>query len=545
MNTQSTGFFNFSPFRRINEQKNQRLIYNTQPDTFIKRKSEVDILALKFLDMFDCDINQDEFLKKFKRSIQGKYEKELISILKSEENLEDIEDLIKNKNLSQDEFLKCVKELSTSTLKAVLNNPSQYINFTQDPALKEFKVRAFYNQTGNTDKDYMIDFFNKNAGRMIYVLNCTDADTLNQILDKRTTTSRMILKSVFDLTEENGKNLKYLTSFVQKGNAKEKIKLCHLIDIIQTRGLNSDLLNDVVKDGKVDNERINKILKDILTKDINAELYDKNNPDFKFNNEFGYLLFKNKPLMAKGAVHNREYVQGFREIIESVLNDNFDELLNDDKTPWGIANQNTEKLFKNNEFNYHKWLKTDISDKEFKFEGKKYKIRQWKRNPAEDLFIGNKTKCCTAIGTGSNSSAIPTFLLNTSFNYAEILDEKGDDAAMARIYMAEVNEEPAIVIDAIEFSDIKQMSDDMQKIMLDELSAYIKEFAKNVANKDIPVYLVYQDATFKIDDYFESDHFRMQFIGDVSVDKIYSNMWSAQRWDDIRDKTYVVLSKIC
>lgn len=108
-------------------------------------------------------------------------------------------------------------------------------------------------------------------------------------------------------------------------------------------------------------------------------------------------------------------------------------------------------------------------------------IKNWDRIPQKDLFQGNYSTCCLALGKGSNSNAMPQYLLNTAFNMIEIKDnDSGEIIGNALCYWIKTDkfETPILAVDNIEINNLYKPS---EKIGYELRNAIIK-YAKNLAS---------------------------------------------------------------
>ena len=121
-------------------------------------------------------------------------------------------------------------------------------------------------------------------------------------------------------------------------------------------------------------------------------------------------------------------------------------------------------------------------------------IKMWDRNPSKDLFQGSYSDCCLALD-GGNGSAMPHYLLNTAFNMIEIVDNKsGEIIGNALCYMAKTTENdqeiPTFIIDNIEISPSRKLSDENGIKLRNAIVEYAKNVAKEISGKkDLPLYI--------------------------------------------------------
>lgn len=197
----------------------------------------------------------------------------------------------------------------------------------------------------------------------------------------------------------------------------------------------------------------------------------------------------------------------------------------------GKTNLKTKQEFIKNGLDYDKWLNKDEKhDLEVQLNGKNFKITMWDRIPQKDLFLGNKTSCCTAMGAG-NGGATPIYLGNSAFNVVEMKDEKGNTVAMSRIFMAkDDNKKPALIMENIETNQefLKYLNKEKQHEVIDAFAQYMKNFAKDVTGKD-NTKIYFSTSYTKLDtEELKTTSKAIDFIGKISDDKVYLN--TAREW---------------
>ena len=166
----------------------------------------------------------------------------------------------------------------------------------------------------------------------------------------------------------------------------------------------------------------------------------------------------------------------------------------------------------------------------FNIGGRDMSIRIWDRNPLEDLFIGNKTTCCTAIGA-LNGLATPIYLLSKAWNVVELFDAEGNAVGMSRVFIGEIDGEYAIMMDNIELNNtyIKQMSAEEKTQLRNKFFEYMHKYAEQVTGKkDSKVYFYHTDTCVPTSDLEASEH-DVKFIGKNPTETVYVNA-SHFRW---------------
>lgn len=218
---------------------------------------------------------------------------------------------------------------------------------------------------------------------------------------------------------------------------------------------------------------------------------------------------------------------GLFTVINAATTGNFKEFINDTSNKYGQANAKTAQIFKDNGLDYNQWLNPSVDDVKLNVAGKDMSIRLWDRNPQEDLFMGNKTTCCTAIGTGGNAAATPLYLLNTSYNVAMLHDAKGNVVGMSRVFMTNIDGKPSLTMDNIELNNtyIKGMSNSERAEIRDGFFEYMNRYAAKITgDNNSQVYFYSGD----IGDRFPTIDLKptkktVDFIGDFSDEQVYVN----------------------
>ena len=207
----------------------------------------------------------------------------------------------------------------------------------------------------------------------------------------------------------------------------------------------------------------------------------------------------------------------------AVLND-FKTYIQDKKNKIGQVNEKTKKKFKKHNLDYDKWLNY-AKTSTITLDDRKYNIKLWDRYPQKDLFMGNRTSCCTAIIDGGNGNATPIYLANTAFNVVELTDENGDIIAMSRIFTGNVNKKPSMIIENIEVNNAflkSRTKDDLTEIR-NSMFEYIKNFANEISNnQEMEIYFSQNYTHVPMDDYVAKEEV-IDFIGSISSEKIYIN----------------------
>lgn len=218
----------------------------------------------------------------------------------------------------------------------------------------------------------------------------------------------------------------------------------------------------------------------------------------------------------------------FKDVISATLFGDFKKYILDENNQYGVANKKTKEIFEQNNLDWNKWFNCEFSEKEIKIDDKNLKLKLWKRDPKEDLFLGNKTSCCTAIATGINGEATPIYLLNSAFNIVELKDENDKTVGMTRFFFAKDKnkDEPILIIDTFEFNSafIKKINSKNQEMIMQEFCQYIEEFLKEISNDEMQIYIFNNENQlqnkFK---YLKKEEIDFNILGKISEKFTYIN----------------------
>ena len=180
--------------------------------------------------------------------------------------------------------------------------------------------------------------------------------------------------------------------------------------------------------------------------------------------------------------------------------------------------------FKKLGLNYDKWLNYNEKSS-IDFNGHNYDIKLWDRIPQKDLFMGNRTSCCTAIIDGGNGKATPIYLSNTAFNVVQMTDENGNIVAMSRIFVANVDEKPSVIIENIEVNNafLKNRTPEELHKLRDNMFGYISNLTNAVSNgKEMNIYFSKNYTHVPLEEY-EVIQKQVDFVGDISSESVYLN----------------------
>ena len=98
------------------------------------------------------------------------------------------------------------------------------------------------------------------------------------------------------------------------------------------------------------------------------------------------------------------------------------------------------------------------------------------------LFLGNDASCCTAVGSFNDFSA-PNYIMTKAVQCIELKD-KDEYIGNSMIYIAKINNKPALLIDNIELKPKYQYNDDIENGIIQ----FSKNLTKSLGKPDMPIY---------------------------------------------------------
>lgn len=432
------------------------------------------------------------------------------------------------------------------TLRKALRNPRQYLDniplcTTEKDSSNKYKIEKLPNTLEIEYRKRIIDFFYGNFKNISRIYNYLDSDTINSMMDKRTTKFMDDLNRLSCLTDKNlqligdminnCKTFKVTINGVSKikpleGSGGKKVELCEKIEVLQAlfgANLKEDsevtkILNKMIEEKEIDFDKLGEIINEEIYKKAGITSKDTETRTKKpLNGKYSHFI------ALQDDVKNQDLYKVLRESIDG----RFKTYISNPKTIQGQINKKTKEEFKKRGLNFRIWNNPEI-ERTFDFRDDKMHMKLWERDPMEDLFIGNKTSCCTAIGRGSGYST-PVYLLNKSFNVIELKDSKGNTVGMSRVYMAEIEGVPSLVMDNIglnaTYKEAKTSRDEKIKIR-NEFFGFAKDYAKKVNNgTETPVYFSANFTNVADDDLIKA-YKKADFIGSISQDddkKVYIN----------------------
>ena len=154
-----------------------------------------------------------------------------------------------------------------------------------------------------------------------------------------------------------------------------------------------------------------------------------------------------------------------------------------------------------------------------------FTIKMWDRNPLHDIFQGNYSDCCIALGE-CNESAIAHYLLNTAFNMIEIVDNTtGETIGNALCYFAENKNKPVFIIDNIEVKPNIKPSREGQIELRKKVAEFVKQSLQEISpDKEIEVYMGTQANDVTTDD-LKTEKKLLVPLGSFYIDELYLDVF--------------------
>ena len=156
-------------------------------------------------------------------------------------------------------------------------------------------------------------------------------------------------------------------------------------------------------------------------------------------------------------------------------------------------------------------------------------IKMWDRNPQKDIFQGNYSTCCIGLGNG-NGSAMPHYLMNTSYNMIELVDNTtGKTIGNALCFFVKgEDDKPVFIIDNIEINNAHKTSKEVGVQLRNAIAEYASKVAREVIGNDhTPIYVGHSYNDVPTAD-LQSSSQKVEFLGDVGIhndDEIYMDLY--------------------
>ena len=170
---------------------------------------------------------------------------------------------------------------------------------------------------------------------------------------------------------------------------------------------------------------------------------------------------------------------------------------------------------------------SDVSDEKVT-KSLDWTIKMWDRVPQKDIFQGNYSTCCIAMG-GGNGHAMPHYIMNTAYNMIELVDNNsGKTIGNALCFLAKKEDGTIVfIIDNVEIANSVKPSDDVGESLRAMLTNYASRIAEDVTgSNDVPIYLgpKYNDIPYlDLDCRHET---QITFLGDIDCDEIYMDAYT-------------------
>lgn len=159
----------------------------------------------------------------------------------------------------------------------------------------------------------------------------------------------------------------------------------------------------------------------------------------------------------------------------------------------------------------------------------KYKIKMWDREPYKDIFQGNYSNCCIAIGDG-NSTSMPQYLFNTAFNMIEIINEETNQTVGNALcyFVYGIDGKPRFVLDNVEIRNGENASDDIRLKLREGIINFAKTVANEVTNKkDTEIILGTRANKIPVKD-LSAKHEIFNILGNINCHEIYLDLYAGR-----------------
>ncbi len=153
-------------------------------------------------------------------------------------------------------------------------------------------------------------------------------------------------------------------------------------------------------------------------------------------------------------------------------------------------------------------------------------IKMWDRAPQKDIFQGNYSSCCIAMG-GGNGSAMPHYIMNSLYNMIELVDNQtGKTVGNALCYfITDEDNKPAFVIDNVEIMNNIKPSSQTGIQLRNSITQYASNILKEIApGIEIPIYMgtLYNDIPCEG---LNKGEGKISLSGDTDCEKIYMDLY--------------------
>lgn len=158
-------------------------------------------------------------------------------------------------------------------------------------------------------------------------------------------------------------------------------------------------------------------------------------------------------------------------------------------------------------------------------------VKMWDRNPQKDIFQGNYSTCCIAMGGGCGS-AMPHFVMNTAYNMIEIVDNvSGKTVGNALCYfITGADGKPAFIVDNIEINNSAKPSNNVGLQLRYAIVQYAANVSKEVTGgENTPIFMSSSYNDVPCHDLPRKNE-TISFLGDIDCDNIYMDLYNG--WVD-------------
>lgn len=168
-------------------------------------------------------------------------------------------------------------------------------------------------------------------------------------------------------------------------------------------------------------------------------------------------------------------------------------------------------------------------------------ISLWKREPGQDLFLGNQTGACTALGSDNQWASIQA-LQNTFIQVATLKNaDTGRTEGKALFFWAKdvATGAPCLILNTFEGRESEDGHYEENKETRDHLRTFAQNYARAVAGRDVPIYTGTKLNPLYIDDVKPLSR-KIRVVGEATTGKFYLDTLSAH-WSTIAKDHSVIL----
>lgn len=415
--------------------------------------------------------------------------------------------------------------------KAVVNDYKNLIQYAKDNKDKLTEpVEAILS-------DNQIDtYFENNKAKSIIALLTAGGHPSRQRLEHRLNKYDKTLDTINYLFHipELRKDLITICENQNKVNPAEIIKFFELSKGFLDLGITNDelknLINKSILPEGINIDYLSTEYLKTLNKTLNTNIEEIDTEKWDLSNVYTIPYFLKLDLP--------EHKDRFKDLFIATLNNSYDKLIHNPEKEYGLSNIKTAKLFENNGLNYKKWLnynkensftlltkteyenrKTNIPiEAKFPKNNEDFSVRVWKRNPERDLFQGSTAGQCIALD-GVNGFAGVDELLYTYAQLIEVVNKsKNKSVGNACVYwIKDTNNQKSLLIDSIGIHTEYENNPQIRK----EIFEYVKEYAKDIADEPVKIYIGNQFNKLDISDLSEPQIGIFKIIGNTNKLKSY------------------------